>query len=151
MTGHTFTGHTLACAAGAAVQRMIERDGLVERVHRDGPALQQSLQDALCSVDAVASSVGDIRGRGFFAGIEFVADRSTNEPFDPSLALHLRIRRQSLDHGLICYPMGGNVDGRRGDTVIIAPPYNASANDLEQIVERFADSVQSALAEVGRS
>ena len=151
MTGHTFTGHTLACAAGAAVQRIIERDGLVERVHRDGPALRQSLRDALGGVDAVADSVGDIRGRGFFIGVEFVADRATKEPFDPSLVLHLRVRRQSLDHGLICYPMGGNVDGTRGDTVIIAPPYNASADDLDEIVQRFADSVQGALAEVGRS
>ena len=151
MTGHTFTGHTLACAAGAAVQRIIERDFLVERVHRDGPALQQSLRDALSSVDAVARSVGDVRGRGFFIGVEFVADRTTNQPFDPSLALHLRIRRQSLDHGLICYPMGGNVDGTRGDTVILAPPYNATTDELEQIVERFALSVAAALAEVGRS
>ena len=151
MTGHTFTGHTLACAAGAAVQRIIERDFLVERVHRDGPALQQSLRDALSSVDAVASSVGDVRGRGFFIGVEFVADRTTNQPFDPSLALHLRIRRQSLDHGLICYPMGGNVDGTRGDTVILAPPYNATTDELEQIVERFTRSVAAALAEVGRS
>jgi adenosylmethionine-8-amino-7-oxononanoate aminotransferase len=151
MTGHTFTGHTLACAAGAAVQRIIERDFLVERVHRDGPALQQSLRDALSSVDAVASSVGDVRGRGFFIGVEFVADRTTNQPFDPSLALHLRIRRQSLDHGLICYPMGGNVDGTRGDTVILAPPYNATTDELEQIVERFAISVAAALAEVCRS
>jgi adenosylmethionine-8-amino-7-oxononanoate aminotransferase len=123
---------------------------LVERVHRDGPALQESLRDALSAVDSVAQSVGDIRGRGFFIGIEFVADRTTNEPFDPSLALHLRIRRQSLDHGLICYPMGGNVDGTRGDTVIIAPPYNATADELDQIVERFADAVHGALAEIGR-
>jgi len=151
MTGHTFTGHTLACAAGAAVQRIIERDFLVERVHRDGRALQQSLRDTLSSVDAVASSVGDVRGRGFFIGVEFVADRTTNQPFDPSLALHLRIRRQSLDHGLICYPMGGNVDGTRGDTVILAPPYNATTDELEQIVERFTRSVAAALAEVGRS
>jgi adenosylmethionine-8-amino-7-oxononanoate aminotransferase len=133
------------------VQRIVERDGLVERVHQDGPALQQSLRDALGSIDAVASSVGDVRGRGFLIGIEFVTDRATNETFDPSLALHLRIRRQSLDHGLICYPMGGNVDGTRGDTVIIAPPYNASADDLGEIVQRFADSVQAALREVGRS
>jgi adenosylmethionine-8-amino-7-oxononanoate aminotransferase len=151
MTGHTFTGHTLACAAGLAVQRIVERDGLVERVLRDGPALQQSLRIALGEVDAVASSVGDIRGRGFFVGIEFVADRQTNEPFDPSLALHLRIRRHALQHGLICYPMGGNVDGTRGDTVIIAPPYNATDDDLEQIVHRLATAVRAALAEVGRA
>jgi adenosylmethionine-8-amino-7-oxononanoate aminotransferase len=147
MTGHTFTGHTLACAAGLAVQRIVERDGLVERVHRDGPRLQASLRDALGDVEAV----GDIRGRGFFIGVELVADRTTNEPFDPALALHLRVRRQSLDHGLICYPMGGNVEGTRGDTVIIAPPYNVSDDDLAQIVDRFAVSVRAALAEVGRA
>jgi adenosylmethionine-8-amino-7-oxononanoate aminotransferase len=146
MTGHTFTGHTLACAAGAAVQRIVERDGLVERVHRDGPGLQQALRRALADVEAV----GDVRGRGFFVGVEFVADRSTNEPFDPSLALHLRLRRHSLRNGLICYPMGGNVDGARGDTVIIAPPYNASDDDLSQIIDRFATSARQALAEVGR-
>ena len=150
MTGHTFTGHTLACAAGLAVQRIVERDGLVERVRRDGPALQHHCVTRWAQ--SMPSRLGGrLRGRGFFVGVEFVADRATNEPFDPALALHLRIRRQSLDHGLICYPMGGNVDGTRGDTVIIAPPYNASADDLDEIVERFADSVQAALAEIGRS
>ena len=151
MTGHTFTGHTLACAAGLAVQRIVERDGLVQRVQRDGPALQRALDAALGETDAVAQSVGDIRGRGFFIGVEFVADRQTNQPFDPSLALHMRIRQQSLHHGLICYPMGGNIDGTSGDTVIIAPPYNATADDLDQIVERFAVSVRAALADIGRS
>ncbi|MCU1359469.1 MAG: aspartate aminotransferase family protein [Ilumatobacteraceae bacterium] len=145
MTGHTFTGHTLACAAGLAVQRIVERDGLVERVQRDGPGLQDALRAALADVEAV----GDIRGRGFFIGVELVADRETNEPFDPALTLHLRIRRQSLDHGLKCYPMGGNVDGVRGDTVIIAPPYNATAEDLAEIVDLFAVSVRAALAEIG--
>lgn len=146
MTGHTFTGHTLACSAGLAVQQIVERDGLVDRVRRDGAGLQQSLRDALADVEAV----GDVRGRGFFIGLELVADPATNEPFDPELGLHLRIRRQALGHGLICYPMGGNVDGRRGDTVIIAPPYNATDDELALIVERCSMSVRAALAEIGR-
>ena len=77
LTGHTFTGHTLACAAGLAVQRIVERDQLVERVRADGPRLKQMIEDRFADVDRV----GDIRGRGFFVGLELVADPATKEPF----------------------------------------------------------------------
>ncbi|MGD9996821.1 MAG: aspartate aminotransferase family protein [Ilumatobacteraceae bacterium] len=143
ITGHTFTGHTLACAAGVAVQRIIERDGLVDHVRERGRRLQDELRAELAGVEAI----GDIRGRGFFIGVELVAGHQTNEPFDPALGLHLRIRRHSLDNGLICYPMGGNVDGTRGDTVILAPPYNASDDELGEIVTRFSTSLRAALDE----
>lgn len=144
MTGHTFTGHTLACAAGVAVQRIVERDGLVARVARDGPRLQAMLADRLGNLPAL----GDIRGRGFFIGLEFVADRSTKEPFAPELTLHARIRDHALRNGLICYPMGGNVDGVRGDTVIIAPPYNATEDELAEIVEKLERSVRQAVDDI---
>ena len=144
MTGHTFTGHTLACAAGVAVQRIVARDRLVERVAREGLALMTRLKDCLGDIDAL----GDIRGRGFFIGLEFVADRARKTPFAPTLALHQRIRRRSLDNGLICYPMGGNVDGIAGDTVIIAPPYNASLSELDEIIDRLDLSIRQALAEL---
>lgn len=140
MTGHTFTGHTLACAAGVAVQRIIARDNLIERVARDGGRLQALLAQRLGNLPAL----GDIRGRGFFIGLEFVADRATKEPFPPAQSLHLRIRARSLANGLICYPMGGNVDGVKGDTVILAPPYNATEEELREIVEKLARSVKEA-------
>jgi adenosylmethionine-8-amino-7-oxononanoate aminotransferase len=145
MTGHTFTGHTTACAAGVAVQRIVERDGLVSRVRDTGPVLQALLAEALGGVDAV----GDIRGRGFFVGIEFVADRASKAPFPAERGLFLRLRRHSLANGLICYPSGGNVDGVDGDTVIIAPPYNASLAELAEIADLLARSARSALAEIG--
>jgi len=138
MTGHTFTGHTLACAAGVAVQTIVARDNLIERVARDGIRLKQMLSDRMGDVPML----GDIRGRGFFIGLEFVADRDTREPFPPELALHLRIRARSLENGLICYPMGGNVDGIKGDTVILAPPFNATDEELQEIVEKMVRSVQ---------
>ena len=146
MTGHTFTGHTLACAAGVAVQRIVARDRLVTRVAEDGSRLAARLRDRLGDLDAL----GDVRGRGFFIGLEFVADRSSKMPFPSTLALHHRIRRRSLDNGLICYPMGGNVDGVAGDTVIVAPPYNATPAELDEIVDKLDLSVRQALGELPR-
>jgi adenosylmethionine-8-amino-7-oxononanoate aminotransferase len=141
MTGHTFTGHTLACAAGVAVQRILIRDRLVERVARDGLQLRTRLQERLQDVDAL----GDARGRGFFIGLEFVADRTSKAPFSPALGLHQRIRARSLENGLICYPMGGNVDGIAGDTVIVAPPYNATSAELDEISDKLDLSIRQAL------
>lgn len=144
MTGHTFTGHTLACAAGVAVQRIMARDRLVERVAADGPQLMHELRQCLGDLEPL----GDLRGRGFFIGLEFVADRANKTPFPAELGLHHRIRARSIENGLICYPMGGNVDGVSGDTVIIAPPYNASPADLEEIADKLDRSVRQALGDL---
>ena len=142
MTGHTFAGHTAACAAGVAVQRIVERERLVEKVAEDAPYLRAALQHALGD----HPNCGDIRGRGFFLGIEAVADRETKEPFDPALQVFLRLREQAFENGLICYPAGGNVDGRRGDHAILAPPFIATRQELDEIVERFARSFRQVMA-----
>ncbi|MEJ1159516.1 aspartate aminotransferase family protein [Prosthecomicrobium sp. N25] len=145
LTGHTFTGHTAACAAGVAVQRIVRRDGLVGKVRRLGPVFMEMLKGATQGIEAV----GDIRGRGFFVGLELVADRATKEPFAAEHKLFIRIRDAALARGLICYPCGGNVDGVRGDTVILAPPYIAEPADLEEIAGLTAASIRAALSEIG--
>jgi adenosylmethionine-8-amino-7-oxononanoate aminotransferase len=144
MTGHTFTGHTLACAAGVAVQRIVARDRLVDRVATDGARLMQRLEERLGNLEPL----GDVRGRGFFIGLEFVADRKSKAPFPAQVGLHEKIRARSLENGLICYPMGGNIDGVSGDTVILAPPYNATGLELDEIVEKLDRSVRQALDDV---
>ncbi len=144
-TGHTFTGHTAACAAGVAVQRIVARDGLVARVMANESRLKRWLTDALQDVEAV----GDIRGRGHFIALELVADRDSKRPFDPGLQLFLRIRAQAMENGLICYPVGGNVDGASGDIVILAPPYNATDAELQEIVAKTAQSVRQVLTGAG--
>jgi adenosylmethionine-8-amino-7-oxononanoate aminotransferase len=141
LTGHTFTGHTTACAAALAVQRIVEREGLVEKVAEEGPWLLDRLREGL----GQHPQVGDIRGRGFFIGVEFVADRETKAPFDPARQLFVKIRSQALENGLICYPVGGNVDGYRGDVAILAPPYNATRAELEEIVAKFRKSCRQVL------
>ena len=141
LTGHTFTGHTAACAAGLAVQRIIERDGLLERVRSAGATLQSSLRDALMRFDAV----GDVRGRGYFIGIELVRDRRSKRPYPKQRALSFDIAARAFDNGLICYPCSGNVDGIDGDTLIIAPPYNISDAELAELTDKLTAAVGAAL------
>ena len=144
LTGHTFAGHTAACAAGVAVQHMIERDGLLENVRRNGQWLMEALRGEL----AQHPHVGDIRGRGFFLGVELVSDLDTKEPFDPSKSVYAKIGQESFSNGLICYPVGGNVDGERGDIVILSPPFNASRSELEEIVDKFSTTCRSVLGSI---
>jgi adenosylmethionine-8-amino-7-oxononanoate aminotransferase len=141
MTGHTFTGHTAACAAGLAVQRIIERDNLLERVRTAGAQFQSALRQALSGFD----EVGDIRGRGYFIGIELVKDPKTRAPFPQERGLSYDIGQRAFADGLICYPCSGNVDGAVGDTVILAPPYNATDAELEEITRKITRAVGSAL------
>jgi len=138
ITGHTFTGHTAACAAGVAVQSIVQRDGLLERVRRAGAEFQTALRAALGRY----AEVGDVRGRGFLIGVEFVADGETRVPFPASRALAETIAQHAFADGLICYPSGGNVDGVEGDTILLAPPYIASDAELEEIITRFVRAVQ---------
>jgi adenosylmethionine-8-amino-7-oxononanoate aminotransferase len=142
MTGHTFTGHTAACAAGLAVQHIVERDRLLDRVRTVGAAFQETMRRALSRFD----EVGDVRGRGFFIGIEMVRDRDTRVPFSAERALSFDIGARAFADGLICYPCAGNVDGAAGDTIIIAPPYNASDSELEEIVTKLGRAVDGALS-----
>jgi adenosylmethionine-8-amino-7-oxononanoate aminotransferase len=142
LTGHTFSGHTAACAAGLAVQRIIERDRLLERVRRAGAVLQDGVRRSLAGFE----EVGDVRGRGFFIGIELVRDRASRAPFPAERGLSFDIGQRAFADGLICYPCSGNVDGVAGDTVILAPPYNATDAELEEIIGKLARAVGGALA-----
>src|SRR5208282_6359307 len=142
MTGHTFSGHTAACAAALAVQTIIERDRLLERVRSAGARFQQALPESLSGFE----EVGDVRGRGFFIGIELVRDRSTRAPFPPERALSFDIGQRAFADGLICYPCSGNVDGAAGDTIILAPPYNASDPELEEITAKLTRALGAALS-----
>lgn len=143
--GHTYIGHATACAAALEVQRVIAEEGLLDKVRERGEQLRAQLRERFADHQAV----GDVRGRGLFVGVEFVADRGTKQPFDPSLRLHAALRREAMARGLMVYPMGGTVDGRQGDHVLLAPPFICSAEQIDIIVERLAQSLDAALASSG--
>jgi adenosylmethionine-8-amino-7-oxononanoate aminotransferase len=140
--GHTYIGHPVACAAALAVQKVIQRDNLLARVRRQGTALSDRLQRAFGS----HPNVGDIRGRGLFMALEMVAERATKRPFDPALKLHARIKAEAMARGLMVYPMGGTIDGRKGDHVLLAPPFIVGDADLDEIVSRLADAIETSIA-----
>jgi adenosylmethionine-8-amino-7-oxononanoate aminotransferase len=139
--GHTYLGHAVACAAALAVQRVIARDGLLDQVKARGQTLQALLQKSF----GQHAHVGDIRGRGLFWGIELVADRASKRWFDPSLKLHARIKAAAMAQGLMVYPMGGTVDGKCGDHVLLAPPFISSESELEQIVLRLQRAIDASI------
>ena len=142
--GHTYLGHPLACAGALAVQKVIRRDDLLANVKQQGQHLAQRLKDRFGN----HHHVGDVRGRGLFQAIELVQDRGTKEPFDPKLKLHARIKQEAMARGLMVYPMGGTLDGARGDHVLLAPPFIVQADMIDTIVDRLGDTVDAALASV---
>ncbi|QQB34571.1 aspartate aminotransferase family protein [Achromobacter deleyi] len=144
--GHTYLGHATACAASLAVQQVIKRDNLLARVRAQGDGLRQRLQQAL----GEHPHVGDIRGRGLFMGVELVQDRASKATFDPALSLHARIKREAMARGLMVYPMGGTIDGRQGDHVLLAPPFIITDDELDQLTERLAGAIDAAIADSGR-
>jgi len=139
--GHTYSGHPVACAAALAVQQAIHDRGLLGRVRSLGATLGGLLRERFEG----HPNVGDIRGRGLLWALELVADRASKAPFDPRRRLHSRLKRQALENGLLCYPMGGTIDGRRGDHVLLAPPYVVEAPHLQELVDKLAVSLEQVL------
>jgi adenosylmethionine-8-amino-7-oxononanoate aminotransferase len=140
--GHTYVGHPLACAAALAVQRVVREEGLLDNVRARGTQLEQALRARLGD----HPQVGDIRGRGLFWGVELVADRATKLPFDPGRRLHADIKSAAMERGLMVYPMGGTIDGRAGDHVLLAPPFICDAAAIDAIVLRLGESIDAAIA-----
>ena len=127
--GHTYLGHPVACAAAYAVVTTVLEENLIARVTAQGLKIKTFLEDRFGN----HPHIGDIRGRGLFLGMEFVADRSSKTPFPHQEARHNRFKLAAFEAGLICYPMGGTVDGKLGDHVLIAPPFIISDNQIDEI------------------
>jgi adenosylmethionine-8-amino-7-oxononanoate aminotransferase len=141
MHGHTYQAHPVACEAALEVQRIIREDNLLDNVRAMGARLETALIERFGN----HRHVGDIRGRGLFWALEFVVDRATKQVFDPGMKVNELVKRAALERGVAIYPMGGTIDGRQGDHVVIAPPYIATAADINAIVERVGDAVDAAL------
>lgn len=138
--GHTYQAHPVAAAGALAV--MDRLDELVPNVTPLGKALDNALRQQF----GEHPHVGDIRGRGLFRGLELVQDRTTKDPFDPERQIHARVKQACFDAGLLCYPMGGTIDGKRGDHILLAPPFIISRDQIGELVDKLAKGLKAALA-----
>ena len=139
--GHTYIGHPTACAAALAVLNKLT-GGVVDRVQPLGEQLDAALRDTF----GQHPHVGDIRGRGLFRGLEFVEDRATKTPFDPKRGLNKALKNAAFEAGLICYPMGGTIDGVQGDHILLAPPFIMDDDHIVEITDKLQTAVKAALA-----
>ena len=139
--GHTYVGHPMACAAGDAVMRKLTEGGMVDRAHTTGEKLGKALQEAF----GQHPHVGDIRGRGMFRGLELVEDRETKRPFAPERAMHAAVKAACMEAGLICYPMGGTIDGKQGAHVLLAPPFILSDDQIDELTDKLGQAFRATM------
>ncbi|KAJ5812683.1 hypothetical protein N7474_008984 [Penicillium riverlandense] len=142
--GHTYQAHPVSCATALAVQRILHRDRLVERC----AAMGSQLETLLRSTFQGCKYVGDIRGRGLFQAIEFVADRKDKKPLRPSLLFATKVQQATFHRGVAVYPGPVTTEGSDGDHVLIAPPYNISAEDISIIVKALKEAYDEVEAQV---
>ncbi|WP_432470912.1 aspartate aminotransferase family protein [Amphritea sp. HPY] len=138
--GHTYMAHPTACAAALAVQQTIEQDQLLTRVNQ----LSSHIFSHLNEVFSDHPNVGDIRGRGLLIGLELVADRETKQPLPADSNIHQLIKQSAMQRGLMCYPMPGTIDGKRGHHILLAPPYILSDLQADELVGKLQLSLQDA-------
>ena len=142
--GHTWDGAPLSCAVGLAVVRYLREHRLIEHVQAAGPRLHRALAAALADCELV----GDVRGRGFLLGVEYV-DPSDGQSFpDAALGVARRIDLEALERGLLVYSTQPTADGYAGDQTLLAPAFTSTDEELDLIVERMRDTVRAVEREV---
>jgi adenosylmethionine-8-amino-7-oxononanoate aminotransferase len=140
--GHTYSQNPLSCAIASAVLDYIREKDLVNRCAAMGAYLLKKLQDLYRH-----PIVGDVRGLGLMAGVEFVRNRKTKAPFDPKLKLNALIGSRAFEKGLITYPGGGGADGVRGDHILLAPPFIITEEQIDRLVGILDDAIADVVAE----
>ncbi|HTC22899.1 MAG TPA: aminotransferase class III-fold pyridoxal phosphate-dependent enzyme [Gemmatimonadales bacterium] len=137
----TYSHHPVLAAGALAAVRYLRAHNLIERCARMGVVLQRELQ-ALRGLP----HVGDIRGRGLLAAVEFVADVETRAPFRRAAGFVERVTTAAMDEGLVLWPNVGQADGTNGDLVMIAPPFVIDEKEVGELVRRLGRALERAAA-----
>lgn len=143
--GHTYSGTPMAGAVGLRVLEYVEEHGLMERVKENGDYLMDRLKTL-----SSHKIVGEVRGKGFFLGIEIVADKETKAPFDftPGGKASGIVAKHAMDVGLVLYPGGGTAGGVKGDHLLIAPPFVIERSEIDDMVALLDEALSRAEAEL---
>jgi len=141
--GHTYSGHTVAMAAGIAAIEAYRADGLIQRSAEMGTYL---MEKALALQDK-HPSIGDVRGKGLFVGIELVKNRKTKEPIHDGLVegprpptAKMKVLGEALQEGIYCLPGSGSV-------IMMAPPLTIKKDEIDHAMDVFDKALRLADAE----
>ena len=136
--GFTYSAHPVSCAAGLAAIDYLEKHNLVQIVADREEALFQRAEK-LRNIGII----GDIRGRGFMMGIEFVKNIETKEPFPAEVRISQLVAQEAMKNGLLVYPGSGFIDGVNGDHIMIAPPFTSSDAELDEMFELLKPALEA--------
>src|SRR5947199_1369148 len=139
----TFSHHPVSCAAGVATMKYLKQHKLVERCAQMGRVLHERLR-----LLADLPHVGDVRGRGLLAGIEFVEDKGTRAPFPRSAKFAERFADAALAAGITVWPNVGHADGTSGDAALIAPPFIVTESEIDEIVNRLTIALEKTISKL---
>ncbi len=141
--GHTYSQNPLSCAIACAVLDYLEQHDLISRAAKMGTYFLLALASL-----ADHEIVGDVRGKGLFAGLEFVRDKKTKDPFPPQMKLNILIANKAWAKGLITYPGGGGADGIKGDHLLLAPPFIITEEQIDQMVAILKETLKEVNEEI---
>jgi adenosylmethionine-8-amino-7-oxononanoate aminotransferase len=140
----TFSHHAVLCAGGLAAMRYLEAHRLVERCAEVSPLFHQKLKPL-----AELAFVGDVRGRGLLAGVEFVLDKVTRAPFPREAKFAEKFTEAALQAGLIVWANVGHADGINGDLIMFAPPFIVTEDQMDEMVSGFRLALESTVSQLG--
>jgi L-2,4-diaminobutyrate transaminase len=139
--GYTYSGHPISVAAANANLDVLERDGIVEHVRTLGTTLRDSLAEAVADLPII----GEVRGTGMLAAIEFVADPASKTRFDAAHKVGARASAACLNNGLIARAMP------HGDILGFAPPLITTREDIDEIAGIVSKSVSQLCNELNKA
>jgi adenosylmethionine-8-amino-7-oxononanoate aminotransferase len=136
--GFTYSGNPTSCFVGQQVFEIMQREALFTRAGGIGAYLFEKLQ----ALSQQHMSIGEIRGRGLYAGIEFVANRQTREPFDENLKFTGRLTSLMFDKGVVINPgVPGANFGQGGDHIQLSPPFIITESEIDHLIDALDSSL----------
>jgi adenosylmethionine-8-amino-7-oxononanoate aminotransferase len=135
--GHTYNAHPVTAAVGTTVLNYMQKHDLISGVQGKAGLLFEGLE----ALSREFSIVGDVRGKGLMAGLEFVQNRDTKEPFPPGSFVAKRVSETAMNKGLIVYPVSGCADGKKGDGLLLSPPLTITAGEIDVLLKLLRETL----------
>ena len=133
--GHTYGGNPVACAVGLAAIRQLFEDRIVDNAHQRGIQVKERLR----GLQRRYPVIGDVRGEGLLAAVEFVQDPQTKERFPEDVGFGNRVRQAARRRGLLLRTSPW--------MAVFAPPLTTSDREIDEILDIFEAALAAALDE----